>query len=329
MNFVSLFAGIGGFDLGFMRAGMTCSCSVEIDDKCGKVLRRHFPEVRREKDVRDFTTKGVDLICGGFPCQGVSVAGRGNGLADERSGLWFEFERVVGESEPKWVVIENVPGLLSSKGGRDFAVVLQGLERIGYGVAWRILDSQYFGVAQKRRRVFIIGSLGTYDCAEVLFKSESVPRDTAPGGKEGGETAGTSGECSGAEGNGIENPSGILDGRNPVSGNRVVRTLQAKSSGGYSLNYLPMYWDGTQVTDTLDASNASKQQAMPEKRRFQAVLSGGIRRLTPTECERLQGFPDGWTEGFSDGARYRMLGNAVTVNVAEWIGNRIMRKEMA
>lgn len=177
LTFGSLFSGIGGFDAGFGRAGMRCLWQVEVADEPRRVLRRFWPEVNLYKDVRDVgaaNLSAVDVICGGFPCQDLSVAGRRAGLDGERSGLWFEFHRIVAELAPRWVVIENVPGLLSSEGGRDFAVILRGLVECGYGVSWRVLDAQYDGVAQRRRRVFVVGSLGEGSSAQILFEREGV-----------------------------------------------------------------------------------------------------------------------------------------------------------
>jgi len=178
----SLFSGIGAFDLGFQRAGATITWQCEIDPHARAVLARHFPGVHCYEDVREVgvNAAAVDVICGGFPCQDVSVAGRRAGLAGERSGLWFEFHRILRELRPRFVVIENVPGLLSSHKGRDFAVILQGLVELGYRVCWRILDAQYFGLAQQRRRVFVVGSLGDGRAAEVLLEPESEEGDTSP-----------------------------------------------------------------------------------------------------------------------------------------------------
>lgn len=192
LTFGSLFSGIGGFDLAFERAGMACRWQVEIDARCQDVLGRHWPEVERHSDIREcgrHNLEPVDVVCGGFPCQDLSVAGRRAGLAGERSGLWFEFHRVLTELEPRWVVIENVPGLLSSNRGRDFATVIRGLVELRYGVCWRVLDAQYFGVAQRRRRVFIVGHLGDGRAAEVLFEREGVPGDTPPSRETGQEVA--------------------------------------------------------------------------------------------------------------------------------------------
>lgn len=147
----------GGFDLAFERAGMTCLWQCEIDPLCRRVLARHWPEVARYEDVRKITgakLAAVDAVCGGFPCQDLSIAGRRQGLAGERSGLWYEFYRVLQHLRPRWVVIENVPGLLSS--GDDLQNILDSLTQIGYAVDVNVLDSQEFGVAQRRRRVFLV-----------------------------------------------------------------------------------------------------------------------------------------------------------------------------
>ena len=154
MKFGSLFSGVGGLDLGLERAGFECAWQAEKDKYCLKVLEEHFPDAERYDDVRSITretAEPVDLICGGFPCQDVSVAGKRNGLSGARSGLWFEFERIIREFKPKWVLIENVGGLLSSNSGEDFRTIIQTLDELGYGVAWRVLDSQYFGVPQRRK----------------------------------------------------------------------------------------------------------------------------------------------------------------------------------
>lgn len=339
MKFGSLFTGVGGFDLGFERAGMECAWQVEFDKACQSILKKHWSETELFDDVRTVgkhNLEPVDVICGGFPCQDVSIAGKRAGLAGERSGLWSEFARIIDELEPKWVVIENVPGLLSSNRGRDFATVIRWLAERGYGVAWRILDSQYFGVAQRRRRVFIVGSFGSGSASEILFESESLSGDFAPSGEQGKEAP--------------------------------AATLRSGGSGGVPSSrgeHIVAYWDGTQTSDTLDVSVLSKGQMMPEKRRFPVIWEMhhasevyrglwtaqnrletykdqvaptlqarmgtggnniplvGVRKLTPTECERLQGFPDGWTDGQADSHRYKQMGNAVTVNVAEWIGKRI------
>ena len=157
-TFGSLFSGIGGFDLGLELAGLQCKWQCELNDFAIKILERHWPNVKRFKDVRDVNGKNaatVDVIVGGFPCQDLSIAGSRKGLAGEQSGLWFEFERVIRDILPLWVVIENVPGLLSSNGGIDIQTIIDTLTQIGYTVDVDIKDAQEFGVAQRRRRVFL------------------------------------------------------------------------------------------------------------------------------------------------------------------------------
>lgn len=411
VNFGSLFSGIGGFDLGLERTGMACRWQCEIDERASAVLAHHWPGVERYTDVRNIGAglEPVDLICGGFPCQDVSVAGKRAGLAGERSGLWFEFHRVLAECKPGWVVIENVPGLLSSQHGRDFAVILRGLVGLGYGVAWRILDAQYFGLAQRRRRVFIVGHIGDGRAAEVLFEREGSSGDTPPSREAGTRVAASltrgSSRSSNEPGrrseddvnlvawdNGQGDPNADSDGTafalnpqanqgvmiaNPLPAHHgrndpdfstfITHTLRSEGADasedgtgrGVPMTFQSRYYTrdnktGGAPSDTAEISNTSKagdsaplvalQMNYIRKERigdYAGTLAGqhgnaqfngiwdrqnGVRRLMPVECERLQGFPDNWTDvpGTSDSARYRQLGNAVAVPCAEWIGRRIM-----
>ena len=353
----SLFAGIGGFDLGFERVGIETVWTVENDKNCNQVLATHWPDVKGYGDVREVGKRNlepIDIISGGFPCQDLSVAGRRAGLAGERSGLWVEFARIIEEMEAQWVVVENVPGLFSSNGGTDFAVIIRVLELFGYCVAWRVLDSQYFGVPQRRRRVFIVGSLGGTGSVKVLFESEGSERHPTEG-KEAWQRIAAPIKAS--------SPSSRRGGSNPIAEEFVVDsstvaekagTLQKHESlpsqeaqnliafgGGNMSGKIDkattcnahgsqrydfesetfVSWDLQQITSRDNRS--IPREYCPTLNQAGQMMTG-VRRLTPTECERLQGFPDGWTEGLSDSARYRCLGNAVTVNVAEWIGRRIV-----
>lgn len=223
LTYGSVFTGVGGFDKGFDNAGMECKFQIEFDKKCQQVLERHWPGVPRFGNVEEVDGKQlprVDVLCGGFPCQDLSLAGKRKGLAGSRSGLWFQFWRLIRELAPPCVVIENVPGLLSSHGGRDFAILLGGLAgripgipRDGwrnsgfvrgapYNVAWRIVDSQYHGLAQRRARVFIVASLGNGRCAQVLLEPEGLCWDTAPGRKAQEGVAGGAQDGAGIGGSG-------------------------------------------------------------------------------------------------------------------------------
>ncbi len=359
MKSVSLFSGIGGFDLGFQRAGIECVAVCEIDKNAQSVLLRRFPEAKLFDDVRKVgkethERKSIDIVCGGFPCQDVSIAGKRAGIAGERSGLWFEFARVIDELEPQWVVIENVPGLLSSNKGKDFAVIVQWLAKRGYGVAWRVLDAQYFGVPQRRRRVFIVASFGNGSAAEVLFESESGTWDYPPSREAGKEVAYSlraNPSHSGDKGDGGINttliPSrsiaqsltssntqnngggGITDRSTPtlivMAHGQANAEIVSDGEPSLTTNHeAPILWEMShadeavrengEVVPTLQARMGTGGNQVPMV---------GVRRLMPIECERLQGFPDGWTDGQSDSARYKQLGNAVAVPVVEWIGKRI------
>lgn len=394
MRFGSLFAGVGGFDLGFENAGMECAWQVENDSFCNEVLERHWKNIRRYKDVRTVgkhNLEPVELICGGFPCQDLSVAGKRAGFGGERSSLWFEFERIVAEMQPKWVVIENVPGLLSSRGGEDFGIILKSLDEFGYGVAWRILDSQYFGVPQRRRRIFIVASLGDASCGQVLFESKSVPGNIEQG-KEGREdvayTLRASASRSGDKGDGgmsqtlipcpapftpggfgeyrkgtgaLRHAGGDCGGGSETiivmaSGQANAEIVEDKSPTLSLLHEQPIVFQQNQRDEVRSLGNKAgslvaeagmrQQNYIWEPRSADGVprihegnvsptlntMEGGqrqpcvgVRRLTPVECCRLQGFPDDWNDNVSDTQRYRQMGNAVTVNVIEWIGKRIIK----
>ena len=348
MIFGSAFTGIGGIDRGLILAGMQCEWQIEIDLQCHKILNRHYPEVEKFYDVRccgKENLKPVDLIAGGFPCQDLSVAGKRAGLIGERSGLWFEFERIIDELGPKWIVVENVPGLLSNKEGMDFATILRRLVECGYGVAWRVFDAQYFGVPQQRRRVFIVGHLGDGCAAEVLFEREGLCWNSSACGEEWQEVAAPLKANS---------PSRRNGGSNPIINEFVIaRALRSRSlsnghisgRGGeddfdlisYSISTQPgkrlsaednyVVWDKQQITRPLNGTRITP--GLSRTLNQNGAMMVGVRRLTPLECERLQGFPDGYTEGQSDTARYRQLGNSVAIPVIEWIGRRIMDAENA
>ena len=414
MKVLSLFSGIGGFDLGFQRAGMEVVGMCEIDKHAQKILQRRFPDATLYTDVRKvrYERRSIDLICGGFPCQDLSVAGKRRGLDGERSGLWFEFARIIDDAEPAWVVIENVPGLFSSNGGRDFAVIVDWLVQRGYGVGWRVLDAQGFGLAQRRKRVFIVASFGSPRGCTVLLEHEGLQRNPKPSrasrqGDTGATQVGTRDgvprnaqalttrygntwyydtatflpmvDTFAIQGNIIDRQHGGAEGVG-VAKNAPMYTLTSMDRHGVAwyattdvsptlraeAKQLLMTGDGninaglaigindqhgqwtplheqshalstTKVEQVLwEASHGYDPARVSANQDITPTLSAkmgtggnnvpliGVRRLTPTECERLQGFPDGWTDGQADTQRYKQLGNAVAVPVAEWIGRRIM-----
>jgi DNA (cytosine-5)-methyltransferase 1 len=298
---LSLFSGVGGFDLGLERAGFTVVGQAENDPKAQAVLRHHWPHVRLHNDVHDITAADhpdVDLICGGFPCQDISVAGKQKGLNNgERSVLWWEFHRIIADIRPRWVLIENVANLLGINQGRDMGAIIGSLAELGYVGEWRTLNSQGFGVPQRRRRVFIVGHLGTTSGRPILSEPEGVRGDPAPRREAGQDVAATLGGGSGSRGWAPDTDR---------------------------MTFVPQH------TGTITA-NWHKGPGNTQVDEGICVLTPdlAVRRLTPRECERLQGFPDDWTlvhDGrrlMADSHRYRFMGNAVSVPVAEWLGRRL------
>ena len=312
----SLFSGIGGFDLGLERAGMKVIWQVENNPFRKKILKRHWPDVELRDDIRTDTAglERPDLICGGFPCQDLSVAGGRQGLDGEQSGLWYEYIRLVRELRPTWVLIENVPGLLSQNAGQDFEIVVSGLAAGGYGVAWRVLDSQYFGVPQRRRRVFIVGYLGAPCPIEVLFEREGGEGDTQTERASEKDLDHGIRASSGRRGPGDDPDRTTLvpalartlhtDGQRndtpdidtyivaPSPANLIAQPLRANRWGGSD-----SHGDEGNVVVSAETDADRVREVTRVPRRMDA---------TP------------------DGPRYAALGDAVTVPVIEWIGRRII-----
>ena len=332
----SLFAGIDGFGLAARNVGIDCVWSAEIDPNAQSVLRRHFacnPDWQLFKDVHDVGSKTAvrpEILCGGFPCQDISVAGKRAGLAGKRSGLWWEFARCIAEFQPRWVVAENVAGLLSSNGFRDLGTILRTLGNLGYGYAYRVLDSQWFGVPQRRRRVFIVGCAGAdvRRAAEVLFESESLPWDSPPSRETRAELARclTRGSDSGSRYDG--DTETFVTTSHDVASPLLAKGNSSHREDAESYVAVPYAFSAYESFSSGDGTDVSPTLKIDP---LATTTQTGVRRLTPKECERLQSFPDGWTElghdgkRMSDSARYRMLGNAVTVNVVQWILGRIAR----
>lgn len=271
-----------------------------------------------------------------------SVAGLRAGIADERGNLALEFMRLAWRLRPEWVVWENVPGVLSSNRGRDFAAIVGALGELGYGVAWRVLDAQHFGVPQRRRRVFVVGCLGGWKpAAAVLFERDCLSGDSAPGrsaaaGFAVGPLLGSSSRRRGC-GAVTEAASGQLVQAYRTSPNcgawSTGDRVDALTTGTDRASHVLAY-GGNRTSGPIDVATALTAHGGPAGRLDFAsetfVDSGlGVRRLTPRECERLQGFPDDWTlvpyrgKSACDGPRYRAIGNSMAVPVMRWIGERI------
>ena len=305
MKYVSLFAGIGGFDLALNRLGHECVYANDFDKYCKITYDKNFKSGRfkgktrpnggqdifngRVKSntssakgqqqqgfgidnngldttpIQEVRAKDIpkhDLLVGGFPCQSFSIAGKRRGFEDTRGTLFFDIARIIKHHKTRYIILENVKGLLSHDSGRTFKTIISTLVELGYDLQWQVLNSKNFGVPQNRERVFIVGHL------------RGTPRPKVF----------------------------------PIGGSNEMGNGKG------------------QVANTL-TSNYYKGAAGSRPMILQKLDEGmRIRRLTPMECERLQGFPDNWTEGVSDTQRYKQLGNAVTVNVVQVIAEKLISK---
>ncbi|NDG67463.1 MAG: DNA (cytosine-5-)-methyltransferase [Actinobacteria bacterium] len=429
---VSLFAGVGGFDLAMERAGVQVVASVEIDKHARGILEKHFPTSKLFNDVTEVTgeqlresgfTPSRGILTGGFPCQDLSIAGKRAGLDGARSGLYWQITRLIDETEPEWVVLENVPGLLTSSGGADMGAVIGALADRGYGVGWRVLDAQNFGVPQRRRRVFIVARRAgdITSVAKVLFERQGLRGNHPSSRAQGQETTRDAGQgIKVASGDGLEPDYGdtvfdqsfrmdgvrtyegvsqSLNARMGTGGNNVPLKVEAETyvkvirSGARDAdgNLPPEVWREEETNPTLNQFDQGDSRTVvaivePYQKVVGTIAAGAhpgsyngqdayndmfivepiavqgsvvgrsdtagpggkghgeegdpmftlntidrhavanaiVRRLTPMECERLQGFPDGWTADQADSHRYKQMGNAVAVPVVEWIINGIV-----
>lgn len=405
MRYLSVCSGIEAATVAWHPLGWEAAAFSEIEKFPRAVLQHHYPDVPLHGD---FTTIGaeeygpIDLLVGGTPCQSFSVAGLRAGLGDDRGNLALEFLRLAERTSTRWVVWENVPGVLSSNGGRDFGSILGGMVELGYGFAYRVLDAQFFGVAQRRRRVFVVGRAGSAaSAAAVLFERHSLQGHSAPCREAREGIAGSTekraanshwpadvaptlnaafGSKMGLEdqhalngagcfvpsliggwdyennAHGPDDPTGPLLKGSPTGGGRPLPAIAF--SGQMSVPQVDF-----DLSQTLQAKNP-QAVAFPidTQNMTEGHNSGGkgfgaagdpsftltkghshavgtpcaVRRLTPVECERLQGFPDDYTkipwrgkdaDQCPDGPRYKALGNSMAVPVMRWIGERIDQVE--
>lgn len=385
MRYLSVCSGIEAATVAWEPLGWKPVAFSEIESFPSAVLAHHYPDVPNLGDMTKIDgtkLKGkVDVIVGGTPCQSFSVAGLRAGMADPRGNLALSFLRLVDEIRPRFFIWENVPGVLSSSGGRDFGSFVGAVAELGYRGAWRVLDAQYFGLAQRRKRVFFVGCSpeSGVDPAEVLFERESLCGDSAPSREKREGVA--------------DGPTHSLRGEGfDASEEGTGRGTPLVSQAGYRMSAFGQYEDDDtastvksrdykDATDLVAASTlrmragcegggkgalVSEEQSLtlasandqtvfaplPFDARQSDVLQYGdktgpldtdghsigvkqgytVRRLTPIECERLQGFPDGYTqipwkgkepEDCPDGPRYKALGNSMAVPVMQWIGGRL------
>lgn len=349
MKYGSVCSGVESASLAWEPLGFKPVFFSEIEKFPSAVLKHHWPQVPNLGDMtkfKEWSNEPIDILVGGTPCQSFSIAGLRKGLDDPRGNLMLTYLAIADKYRPAWVVWENVPGVLSSNGGRDFAAFITGLGQLGYGVAYRVLDAQYFGVPQRRRRVFVVGHLGNWQpAAAVLFEFNSLRGRTQSSRK-------------------------TRKGKSTTPIEKSITTYSKQALGAYKQNEISStiaardYKDATDlivvngrqnpitsnIAQPLDTDGGTNVVLQP----IAATLSTGfggrgldheqifngncainglrVRRFTPLECERLQGFPDNHTripwrgkpaEECPDAPRYKASGNSMAVPVMRWIGERI------
>lgn len=338
MNYLSVCSGIEAASVAWHDMGWNPVGFSEIEPFPCSVLAQRFPSVPNFGDLNEQASWPVevgaaDIVVGGTPCQSFSVAGQRAGLTDSRGRVMLSYLELVERIQPRWVVWENVPGVLSSSNGEDFGCFIQSLADMGYWTNWRVLDAQWFGVPQRRRRVFVVASLGDNRAAQVLFERESVCGDSsalraqrevyssaAQGGTNGNRiTSHEVAPCLETTCNDYSRADGftmVVDNLQPFTKSRRAQSNTDDET-----------WVHGQISPTLSLFDQG------DKRATTVAVSPDmtVRRLTPIECERLQGFPDNWTlvqhrnKPAADGPRYKALGNSMAVPVMRWIGKRIQQ----
>lgn len=365
MRYLSLCSGIDAASVAWQPLGWRPVAFAEIEPFPCAVLAHHYPDVPNLGDIRKldgfalrdmkYGRRPVNVVVGGTPCQDFSIAGKRAGLAGKHSCLALDFAEILYHVRPKWFVWENVPGIFSTAGGRDFGSFIRTLDNIGYSCAWRVLDAQYFGVPQRRRRVYVIGHLGDWrPAAAVLFERDSLRGNTAPRRKAQADVAGTI-EASIAASRGEGTTPGTFYYTPRIVGQAMTSKWSKGTSGPagdehHNLVCAPLtsraraghVWQESRLVVFHGAQDPDVSvEGTPLLGRNRGMegcfmnASAHVRRLTPLECERLQGFPDHYTaikfrgKPAADSPRYKALGNAMPVPVMRWIGERINAVEEA
>ena len=412
MKYLSVCSGIEAATCAWHSLGWNPIGFSEIEPFPCKVLAHHYPDVPNFGDMtkfKEWPDANIDVLVGGTPCQSFSIAGLRKGLDDPRGNLMLTYLAIADRYKPKYILWENVPGVLSSNGGRDFGTFLGGLGKLGYGFAYRVLDAQFCrthehprAVPQRRRRVFVVGCFGDWrSAAGILFDSESLRGNPPPSRNKGQESTRPAARCLRAGGNdshsedtgnyvpvsrtllakgndsmaydletyvmatgqvnaeiltdlcptlncaheqpiayigGIDNDNnghgmdvtGPLMKGSPTRGGRPLPAVAYNLYGGNKRPDRPnggFYARVDDVSKTLDASGGLNPNCSQGGTAINTQMR--VRRLTPLECERLQGFPDFWTDipGASNTARYKALGNSMAVNSMRILGERIAMAE--
>lgn len=333
MRYLSLFSGIGGFEKGIEQAYVDISASKgseqrglevqadgpvyeqkrvateplcigysEIDKYAIQIYQKHYSHHKNYGDITKIDERELpdfDLLVGGFPCQSFSIAGKRRGFNDTRGTLFFDIARLLEHKQPRLVLLENVKGLLSHDNGQTFRIIVGSLTELGYDVQWQVLNSKDFGVPQNRERVLIVGHLRGTSRPKVFPFGESDNGIDEPQTEARSERKRLRG-----------NVASTLAARDYKGGNNLIQLNKPKHSND-------RVYSDEGISPTLNTMQGGNRQPFVKSEMK-------IRRLTPLECERLQGFPDNWTAGVSDSQRYKQCGNAVTVNVIQAVMERML-----
>lgn len=352
MNYLSVCSGIEAATVAWRGLGFHAVAFSEIEAFPCSVLLHHYPSVPNLGDMTKFKEwnfdNSIDLLVGGTPCQSFSVAGLRKGLDDPRGNLLLVYLAILDRFRPRWFIWENVPGALTCNRGRDFGSFVSGLSKLGYGWAYRVLDAQYFGLAQRRKRLFVVGYIGDWrPPTAVLFEPKSLRWDPPPsraqkpthkssaeeGVDDGGKEWPASVACT------LTTDYGYKRGGNDQHINsgcslyvpgtpELAGTLRTRrpGEGGHSTDITHI------VPDLSPPLTSGNRLNTPDKEAYVESGIRSVRRLTPVECERLQGFPDNYTkvphagkqmDRCPDNPRYKAIGNSMAVPVMRWIGGRI------
>jgi len=351
MRYLSLFSGIGGFEVGIANANKrkrapVCVGFSEIDRYATEIYSKHFPKHKNYGDITKIKAEDLpdfDLVVGGFPCQAFSIAGKRGGFSDTRGTLFFDIARILSAKRPRLLLLENVKGLLSHDEGRTFRTIITTLDELGYDCQWQVLNAKDFGVPQNRERIFIVGHLRGTRRPEVFPFGESSG-DPVQGSGERKNAQALTGSY-GDNGRGTHIEVGTLRTHKDGQGFRKIKSglsptipARAREDGsGQPVIFMRETKDGfhmarndkkkSSIQGTHVTYPKGKAHALSTAHKPMTKQLGGVRRLTPIECERLMGFPDSWTEGVSDTQRYKCLGNGVVTKCVEAVIARMLAYE--